>query len=51
MLDGIGKDVSVSLAIFLSVLLTSEYNGLSSINLVDAVNDGYVTIIDTRFNH
>ena len=39
MFDGIGKDVSLSLTIFLSVLLTAKYNGLSSIDLVDAIND------------
>jgi len=38
-LDGIGKDVRFSLAIFLSVLLTSKNNGLCSIDLVDAIND------------
>ena len=40
MLDGIGKDVGLSLAVFLSVLLTAKHNGLGSIDLVDAVNDG-----------
>ena len=39
MLDGIGKDVSLSLAVFLSILLTAKHNGLSSIDLVDAIND------------
>ena len=39
MFDGIGKDVSLSLAVLLSVLLTAKDNGLSSIDLVDAIND------------
>jgi len=48
MLDGIGKDISLSLAIFLRVLLTAKHNGLSSIDLVDSVNDGIATNIDVK---
>lgn len=40
MLDGIGKDLCLSLAILLSVLLTAKYDGLCAVDLVDAVNDG-----------
>ena len=39
MFDGIGKDVSLSLTVLLSVLLTAKHNGLGSIDLVDAIND------------
>ena len=43
MLDGIGKDICLSLAIFFCVLLTAKNNGLCSIDLVDAVDDGIQT--------
>ena len=44
MLDGIGKDIRLSLAVFLSVLLTAEYNGLCAVDLIDAVNNGIQTL-------
>lgn len=44
MLDGIGKDIGLPFAIFLSVLLTAKNNGLRAIDLIDAVNDGIQTL-------
>ena len=41
MLDGIGKDIRLSLAVFLSILLTAEHDGLC---VVDAVNNGIQTL-------
>ena len=45
MLDGIGKDFGLSLAVFLSILLTAEHDGLCAIDLVDAVNNGIQSFI------
>ena len=44
MLDGIDKDLCLSLAILLSVLLTAKHDGLCGVDLVDAVNDGIQTL-------
>ena len=39
MLDGIGKDICLSLAILLGVLLATKHDGFSTIDFVDSVND------------
>lgn len=39
-----GKDICLSLAVFLSVLLTAEHDGLCAVDLVDAVYDGIQTL-------
>ena len=44
MLDGIGKDISLSLAVFPGVLLTAKHDGLSAIDFVDAVDDCIQTL-------
>ena len=38
MLDGIGKDVRLALAVLLGVLLRAEDDGLASMHTVDAVD-------------
>ena len=39
MLDGIGKDVCFAFAIFLSILLGTDDNGLGAVHAVNAVDD------------
>ena len=42
-LDGVGKDVGLALAVLLRILLTAEDDGLGAVDLVDAVDDGIQT--------
>ena len=39
MLDGIGEDISLALAVFLGVLLCTKYYGFAAVESVDPVND------------